>query len=78
FKGDNNPYADADVVTKADIVGTKWVYSPRLGQLSTNLRKPFVGAIVLAVGGMWAAAEGPQRDKPRHRRRRTAARNTST
>lgn len=69
FKGDNNPYPDAIPATKADIIGAKWVYSPRMGRLLSNLRKPYLGALVLGLTGMWVAAEKPPRDKARHRRR---------
>ena len=72
FKGDNNPYADAYLARRSNLVGAEWFYSPRLGQLLTNLRQPLVGAIVLALTGMWVAAEKPRpkdgKGRPRWRR----------
>jgi signal peptidase I len=68
FKGDNNNFADTDHPTAAQIVGAEWIHLPRLGDIVTHLRIPFVTAILLAL--LWIFSVGPAPLSRRKRRRR--------
>jgi signal peptidase I len=68
FKGDNNNFADTDHPTAAQIVGAEWIHLPRLGDIVTHLRIPFVTAILLAL--LWVFAVGPAPLSRRKRKRR--------
>jgi signal peptidase I len=70
FKGDNNKEADTVSPTKSALVGRKWFYWPNGGRFVLNIRTPYIGAIILALFGMWAFADLAQSPPtPRHRRR---------
>jgi signal peptidase I len=68
FKGDNNNFADTDQPTASQIVGTEWIHLPRLGDIVTHLRIPFVSAVLLAL--LWIFCVGPAPLSRRKRRRR--------
>jgi signal peptidase I len=69
FKGDNNSYPDTASPTKSALVGREWIYLPSGGTFFLNLKSPIVGAVIMAVLGMWAFAD-LGRPKQRLRRRR--------
>jgi len=68
FKGDSNNFADTNHPTAAQIVGAEWIHLPRLGDIVTHLRIPFVTAILLAL--LWIFSVGPAPLSRRKRRRR--------
>ena len=52
FKGDNNTWLDSYQPTPAELVGKFWIYVPSLGKIVEQLRRPWLVALVVALGGL--------------------------
>ncbi len=56
FKGDNNDFIDSYQPVQSELVGRSWIHLPEVGDLLTQIRQPWIIAILAGLIGLVVAA----------------------